>query len=174
MALTRVSKWCASSAAAGDDLLLGRRHVFQRQAADAVELGHGALHHHVELTLDVAWVGVFQVQHVVDAHGGQPFRDAAPYSPYLTHRDARHQLVLLFRYQPVPGKHAQRPRVDLAHVVGQLGQRLAGADADTGGDADPLQRICAQPGGVLAQIGGAVQRDEGGVIKTVAEWTKKR
>jgi len=42
-------------------------------------------------------------------------------------------------------------------VVGQLGQRLAAADADTAGDADALQHVGAQPGGVLALFGNAVQ-----------------
>jgi hypothetical protein len=130
--------------------LAGATSSSARQAA--VELGHRAFHHHIELALDMARVGLFRVQSTVDIHQGQLFGNASANPPHFTHREFGQQPVGLARVQPVPFKHAVPLRPLLGHVVGQLGQRLAAAHTHTGGNTQPLPHRLADAVAVAVQV----------------------
>ena len=106
------------------------------------------------------YVGLLQVQRAADAARRQPCGQLPAYAPHLAHRQPAQQQLLIVWCQPVPAEDALALRPCLGHVVGQLGQRFAAANAHAAGDADALQHVGAKVGRVLALFGNAVQVQE--------------
>ena len=134
------------------DLLLVRRFLLELDAGRAVELGDGALEHHRELAPQPFRVGLAQGFHVADAERLQARRAAVADTPHLADVDAFQQGVGFCGGEGGEVADAAELGAFLGGVVGELGQRLGGAETDADGQAEPLPHAGAD----LLPVGGEI------------------
>lgn len=131
-----------------DALAVGRQQL-DRQAGNAAQLEHHALHHHAKALPQGLRIGGAQLQGSRDAVILQPHGQAAGNAPQVGEVDTGQGVILRRRIKQQ--LHAIGMRLLLGGAVGNLGQQLGRRDAHGNRNADPLADGAAQLAGMPLQ-----------------------